>query len=186
METEAKGQVGGVDASKAVRERLAGESRGWKCAGCGGRSNEDVIREVEERAKEMGTQATVEDVPQELSLGYKDELEVKRDKGKGRAVEPETETSGDATTAGEEVPKVNNCAAITTEPPAPSQPAVSAGLTAPSAPTRSTATLARPIVPSAAQSQTQSGTQPAWIDKTIIGIAIMLAFMLLKKWLAVS
>ncbi|KAL1835910.1 hypothetical protein VTJ49DRAFT_5894 [Mycothermus thermophilus] len=36
METDPKGQLGGVDASEEVRRRLAGESRGWKCGVCDG------------------------------------------------------------------------------------------------------------------------------------------------------
>lgn len=185
METEAKGQVGGVDASKSVRERLAGESRAWRCTGCGGRSNEDVIREVEEAAREKGAQMKVESVPEELILGYKDELEGRREKGKGREVDVEAPMSGDVV-KGKEVLEPIKCTAMTSDPVAPSQPAVSGGLSAPSALTRTTTTRARPIIPPAAKSQPQSGAQTAWIDKTIVGIAIMLAFMLLKKWLAAS
>ena len=38
------GQVGGLEAGEGVRRKLAEESRGWRCEGCGGgRSNEEVM-----------------------------------------------------------------------------------------------------------------------------------------------
>ncbi|MCJ1478889.1 hypothetical protein MMC13_007573 [Lambiella insularis] len=79
MAGEAKGQVGGLDMSEAGRLRLAKESRAWKCAGgCGGRTNEEVLRESEEEWKTIGEngQARKEEiVPEELRLEYRDDLE---------------------------------------------------------------------------------------------------------------
>ncbi|MCJ1431351.1 hypothetical protein MMC27_000702 [Xylographa pallens] len=79
MAGEAKGQVGGLDMSESGRLRLAKESRGWKCAGgCGGRTNEEVLKESEEEWKLMegsGQARKEETIPEELRLEYRDDLE---------------------------------------------------------------------------------------------------------------
>lgn len=85
METDPRGQLGGLDTSDAVRRRLAAESRAWRCQGCGGRSNEDIIRETEAAAKaaeaEAGEGASGSggprevEVPAELKMGFRDEME---------------------------------------------------------------------------------------------------------------
>ena len=78
MESEAKGQVGGVDASVEARMRYARESRGWKCPGCGGRSCEDIMKDREKDVEDSGANGdnveTGETVPEELKLGYREEL----------------------------------------------------------------------------------------------------------------
>ncbi|MCJ1281619.1 hypothetical protein MMC26_000939 [Xylographa opegraphella] len=79
MAGEAKGQVGGLDMSEGGRLRLAKESRRWKCAGgCGGRTNEEVLKESEEEWKlmeESGRARKEETIPEELRLEYRDDLE---------------------------------------------------------------------------------------------------------------
>ncbi|POS81036.1 ubiquitin-conjugating enzyme E2 6 [Diaporthe helianthi] len=84
METDAKGQLGGLDTTDAVRTRLAAESKGWRCAACGGRTNEDIMRECEGAARAAaeaeageGRAAAEVVVPPELSMGFKDEMEKK-------------------------------------------------------------------------------------------------------------
>ncbi|KAF3760157.1 UBC-like protein [Cryphonectria parasitica EP155] len=91
METDPKGQLGGLDTSDAVRRRLAAESRAWRCTGCGARTNEEIIRECEEAAAAAesaegaaggassssgGGRKEVE-VPAELKMGFRDEMEKK-------------------------------------------------------------------------------------------------------------
>ena len=82
MEGDAKGQVGGVEAGKEVRERLAGESRRWRCGACG-KTCEDIIKAKEE---EVGGEAHAnkkeEEVPDELKLGFKDEMGKKQEEPK--------------------------------------------------------------------------------------------------------
>lgn len=87
METDPKGQLGGLDTSDAVRRRLASESRAWRCTGCGGRTNEEIIKECEEAAKAAEAEAEQDggggssskskevEVPAELKLGFRDEME---------------------------------------------------------------------------------------------------------------
>lgn len=48
------GQVGGLEASKDVRERLALESKQWKCSQCGAKSNQEIMNEWWSACKEQG------------------------------------------------------------------------------------------------------------------------------------
>ena len=83
MASEAKGQIGGLDMNEEARERLASESRVWKCGGCGGKSNEEVILECEARWREQHVGGEVDlasrssdiQIPEELRLAYKDDME---------------------------------------------------------------------------------------------------------------
>jgi ubiquitin-conjugating enzyme E2 J1 len=54
------GQVGGFEASAEVRTRLAKESRGWRCEGCGRKSNEDIMREWWQSCRERGVEVDEE------------------------------------------------------------------------------------------------------------------------------
>lgn len=66
------GQVGGMEAKPEVRQRLARESRGWRCEGCGGRTNSEIMQEWWEICKESGVQVeeemSLEALPEGLSL----------------------------------------------------------------------------------------------------------------------
>ncbi|OBT98795.1 hypothetical protein VE01_03260 [Pseudogymnoascus verrucosus] len=82
LETPAAGQVGGLDTTDATRRQLADQSRGWACQGCG-KSNEEILQESEEAAKALEAEgkARQEDtVPDELKLGYREDIE----KGPGK------------------------------------------------------------------------------------------------------
>lgn len=77
MEGEAGGQLGGMECSAEVRAKIAGESKGWRCDGCGGQSCEEILKESAERAKELedaGVKVEEEVLPEGLKLGYKDEM----------------------------------------------------------------------------------------------------------------
>lgn len=78
MAGEAKGQVGGLDMNIKGRESLAVESRKWRCVGgCGGRANEEILQECEKewRANGGADQDGASQVPEELRLQYRDDLE---------------------------------------------------------------------------------------------------------------
>lgn len=105
MEGEAAGQVGGMECSKEVREKIAGESATWKCEGCGGQSCEDILRESAAMAKELedaGQVVQEEVLPEGLKLGYKDEMR-KRESEAGSseipAPTPTTSPSSEPATA---------------------------------------------------------------------------------------
>ena len=66
------GQVGGMEAKAEVRERLARESKSWRCEGCGGRTNNETMREwweiCKERAVKVAEEISLEDLPEGVSL----------------------------------------------------------------------------------------------------------------------
>ncbi|KAK4203252.1 putative ubiquitin-conjugating enzyme E2 J1 [Triangularia verruculosa] len=101
METDVKGQLGGLEAGGEVRRRLAGESKGWVCGGgCPlgagvGRKNEEVMGEHVKLCEEMGVGegGEGEKVPGELKMGWRDEM----GEGKGKGKEGEEESDGEET-----------------------------------------------------------------------------------------
>lgn len=72
------GQVGGMEASKEVRQRMAKSSRQWRCEGCGGKTNEEIMKEWWEICQEKGIkveeEAGLEELPDGLKLGFKDQI----------------------------------------------------------------------------------------------------------------
>ena len=192
MDSEAGGQVGGMSASEGVRVRLAGESRAWRCSsGCGGKSCEEIMREQEDLVREtMGEGEDGDDdlgkkkkkreeeekVPDELRLGYKDELGANK-----------TET-----VAGEDAATVVEGAVQGTVLPVAQPAADDAAVSIPVRPFRETAPVTRmgeqqpatgPQAPpqqrQIAVGQDNAGI-PSWIDKAIIGVALALAFMVFR------
>ena len=93
METDARGQLGGLDTSDQIRRSLAAESRSWRCAVCA-HSNEEILRECEERCKELEAENPGEgsgdgagrgkevEIPAELKMGFRDEMGKSEGKGK--------------------------------------------------------------------------------------------------------
>ncbi|KAG5929642.1 hypothetical protein E4U42_005171 [Claviceps africana] len=74
METDARGQLGGLDTTDEVRRRLARESRFYKCPTCA-RSNIDIICESEKQAAaSLSSECPDVQIPSELSMGWKDEM----------------------------------------------------------------------------------------------------------------
>lgn len=103
MDTDAKGQVGGVDANREVREGFARQSRSWKCAACGeGKSNEEIMRAVEKGLLSEGgdveEKRREDKVPDELRLGYRDELGKADEAPEAGTVAPPTQTADAAVT----------------------------------------------------------------------------------------
>ena len=153
MDTDAKGQLGGMDAGEAIRRKMAKESTQWKCGACG-RINAEVMKEQAEAAagEEGGKE---EEVPEQLRLAFREDL------GKGAA-------GDDAGKA-----EVNGVTNQNTE----TAPAVSAPISAvPQTSATPTAQPTRTVQASMAQPQqrrapaAEVGDIPAWIDKAIIGI----------------
>ncbi len=82
------GQVGGMEAKKEVREKLARDSKGWKCDGCGSRTNEEIMREWWEICKERGVKVEDEIDLEELPEGLNLEARDPKDKGKATEEQP--------------------------------------------------------------------------------------------------
>ncbi|KAI9890942.1 MAG: hypothetical protein M1814_003443 [Vezdaea aestivalis] len=98
METEANGQVGGMDFPVEGRERLAGESRAWACRDCKARNDELLPGEPDD------DEMAAEKVPEGLKLQYLDQL------GKEKA--KEAKPAGQANT-------VQPTPTVPVEPPQP-------------------------------------------------------------------
>ncbi|OBT62040.1 hypothetical protein VE03_09229 [Pseudogymnoascus sp. 23342-1-I1] len=91
LETPAAGQVGGLDTTDATRRQLADQSRGWTCQGCG-KTNEEILEENAEAAKALedeGKARQEDTVPDELKLGYREDIE----KGSGKPQDSNAEAS---------------------------------------------------------------------------------------------
>jgi ubiquitin-conjugating enzyme E2 J1 len=155
MDTDAKGQLGGMDAGEAVRRKMARESREWKCGACG-RVNAEVMREQEEAA--AGEEGRKEDeVPEQLRLAFREDL------GKGK-VEEKAEGNGGAVVEG--TGAVNAAVAA---PIVPQTPVPAATTTIPAA----AAQVQQRRAPVAHQEDI-----PAWIDKAIIGVVFAIIAIL--------
>ncbi|RMZ70437.1 ubiquitin-conjugating enzyme e2 j1 [Pyrenophora seminiperda CCB06] len=173
MDTDAKGQLGGIECSNDARQRMAKESGAWKCAGCA-KSNTDIMQEREEMVKEIEEKEGKrkdDQVPEELRLAYRDELgkagdgEEKVDKGKGRATESPVEAKSAASSSAPEVVAATRIADTTR--PVPGAPMM-----------RPTRTIHAPPLHHVAQ----RSSDLAWIDTCIYGVVAALLFMVLRRF----
>ncbi len=166
MDTDAKGQVGGVDSTREARVRMAGESAAWRCAACG-KSNAEIMREREEAAKaqeEGGAEKKEEVVPEELRLAYREDLG-------GAPTEQEKSAEQDTHPGNVDATVQAPSARVATGSLVP----VSSNTPSP-APTRTT------VVPPPRPAPLNTNDDvPAWIDKAIYGIIAALLFMVLRK-----
>lgn len=156
MDTDSRGQLGGMDASVDVRRRLAEGSRKWKCGVCG-RSNEETMLEEGRKAREVGGEGEkeVEVVPEELKLAYREDLEG----GKGQVSEGKEEVTRES----KAIP----------EPARSAQP-ISIGTSR----SGSTPTQAEQAPPR--QALRDEPVSP-WIDRAIYGIIALLFIVLWRK-----
>jgi ubiquitin-conjugating enzyme E2 J1 len=170
METDPKGQLGGLECTKAERERLAERSAEWKCGVCG-RSNGEILKEVEEAAKSK--EVEVVEVPKELKMGWKDEMVP--EKAEAELAEGFVQTGNPS---GESTPPV--ASSSSTYPPA--RPAQSVPL--PTATVSRRAPTHVPFVNNAYQAQVvqrrSNNGVPMWIDRTIAAVVVCLVAMVFK------
>ncbi|EGP90401.1 unnamed protein product [Zymoseptoria tritici ST99CH_1A5] len=155
MDTDAKGQVGGMDASDTVRRRFAAQSKLSRCAACG-KTNEEIVKELDEMVKEQGGESKTEEaVPEQLRLAYREDL-----------------AKGDGSASGEAAKATTTATETSSTTPTRTIPA--------SAPV-----AAAPPVVAQQQRQPPRLEEglPAWIDKAIYGVAAALVFLLWKKYL---
>jgi len=188
METDAKGQLGGLDTSDAVRRRLAAESGGWKCGVCsGGKTNREIMVEQEEVVRKMeeeegGRKREEVKVPEELRMGFKDEIEkaaaqARKDPGEEIDEESAALAEGFVRTA-PEVRVLEDMADAASLPARPVQ-------TVPQ-PTRTVPLPPQQVVgPPAMQLQQRRANDavPMWIDRLIVVLGVLLAAMVLKVFL---
>ncbi|KAI3321974.1 UBC-like protein [Xylariaceae sp. AK1471] len=180
METGASGQIGGIDTSDAVRTRLAASSRSWRCGVCA-KSNEEIIAECEERCREAGELAAAKEVevPAELRMGFRDEME-KAKAGASKGVKEDAESAELAEGFVQTVPERIQDTPVAAAPP-PARPAQ--GVPTPTATTR--VPLPDPMGPLAARTQQPihidpNGGVPPWLDYAIMSLVMMLVAIILK------
>jgi ubiquitin-conjugating enzyme E2 J1 len=174
MDTDAKGQLGGIECSKDAREKMAKDSHVWKCPACA-KSNADIMKEREELVQDIEDKQgkrKEDDVPEELRLAYRDELakkgeeDVEVGKGKAKAIDASPQDlppSGSPPISKPAVSAANNVV-LTSSAPTPR-------------PTRTT--QASTMQQTARRSPDRS---LALIDTCIYGIVAALLFMVLKKF----
>ncbi|GJN74656.1 hypothetical protein PLIIFM63780_009701 [Purpureocillium lilacinum] len=191
METDARGQLGGLDTTDAVRRRLARESGSHACATCG-RTNTDIIAESEKRAREHSSLTPEEvQVPQELSMGWKDEMQARKDADskaeQGPASNATPTASRDDESDGAELAE----GFVRTAPPA--RHAEDTRQTVlPTAPPNQAAHVQRlPAAPEQANDRhgrpqlhqipgAPNDGVPLWIDRAIVALVILLGAVLFK------
>lgn len=174
MDTDAKGQLGGIECGKEVRRRMAGESGPWRCAVCG-KSNGEILKEREEMAKLVegkDGKRKEESVPEELRLAYRDELEG----GKVGPTPGLTEVDGEGKGRG----MARSPPTTATSAPATSSASAAAIAPAPSPVPRPTRTVHAPVVQQLVQHSPDRSL--AWIDACIYGVVAALLFMVLRKF----
>jgi ubiquitin-conjugating enzyme E2 J1 len=181
METDAKGQLGGLECSKAERERIAEGSGNWKCGVCA-KNNREILAECEEAVKEKereGQQVEEVAIPSELKMGYKDEM------GKGKEAAEEPIGTSKAPVAVEGIVNATDGASDTI--PARPYPPARPGQTVPQPTSQPQARIQPlPIIQQNPQAQAQlvhgrsNDGVPMWIDRAIAGVVILLVAMVLK------
>lgn len=179
MDTDAKGQIGGLECSESARRRMAGESWRYRCATCG-KSNRQIMSEREEAAKQVVGERKEELVPTELRLAYREDL----GKGEGSS-DNKNGTSSSASASLTAIPSNVHAAQPPTLPRTPKPPTAATTRPTPTSPSSS----ARPQTSSASRSHPQQQRQrrdtasgvPGWLDKAIWGVFAALVFMIARK-----
>ena len=152
MDSDAKGQVGGLECDRPARERMALESTTWRCATCG-RTNQQLLQD---RDDNDDAAANDETVPDELRLAYRDELD---------------KPSSSSPPAPQSPPPAST---------APLQP--SGLTPTPTRPTAAPAAPTVPAPRGAVVQLQTPDRSLQWIDTCIYGIVAALLFMVLKKF----
>ncbi|KAF1986801.1 UBC-like protein [Aulographum hederae CBS 113979] len=179
MDTDAAGQLGGLECTEAARKRFAGESRAWKCPSCG-KSNEEIMKAKEEAAKEAEANGSSEEeaVPEELRLAYREDLAKKEEGGSSKSStgvstptssQDKTSPIETSTKSPETAPSSTGEPRSTTSQPVPTRTAPQAFTPAP---------LQQRVAPRPAA--VNNGI-PSWVDKAIYGIIAALAFMIIRR-----
>ncbi|EWG47752.1 ubiquitin-conjugating enzyme E2 J1 [Fusarium verticillioides 7600] len=188
METDARGQLGGLETTDAVRQRLANESPAFKCGTCG-KTNGEIIKECEERAKEASSSAQEVEIPKELNMGWRDEMGAKKEgESKLEQTSDDAETAqlaeGFVQTAPDAVTAANDSLAP--------QPSTENRNPTPTRTTPLPVPAAQGLVPqAAAQAQAQQARRatddgvPLWLDRTIVVLVVLLVALVLKIIFAV-
>lgn len=185
MEGSAKGQVGGLEASKDQRERLAGLSKDWKCGLCmEGKTNEEILRQSEELCRELGIrreEGEKESVPEELKMGFKNErgeVETESDKEDAELAEGFVSTSA----GGESSVQARPAQSVPQPTPTIRQIAQAEGILSQPPATTAPARIANAYPQHQRQAAVELSREgvPIWVDLAIGIVVLLLAFMVLR------
>lgn len=181
MEGGAKGQVGGMEMGDEGRRKLAGDSRRWRCEGCGGRTNEDILKSEERRCKGKGKEGEEKgmSVPEGLRLGYRDEMEAEKDAAPP-AAEMTSQQPARSVTSLVNSPTIDTLTSNILTTPRTSLAPSRESIPNPSFPSSSSSASA-PHPQHPPQQQRPLASVPAWIDRAIAGLIAGLAFMIIRK-----
>lgn len=194
METDARGQLGGLETSGRERERIAEGTGAWKCGICG-RSNSEILEETAKAAKEKeagGEKVEEVVVPGELRMGFKDEMG--KEKEGGEKIEEKSLAEGTSESAAKIPATPASRSSTNASPYPPAKPAQtvpqrtgSSSNSQPSQPPTEIRQRTQPLPPTTlagqqaqiAQQRSNDGV-PMWIDRAIVGVVVLLAAMVLK------
>ncbi|KAF5026029.1 hypothetical protein F66182_1884 [Fusarium sp. NRRL 66182] len=186
METDARGQLGGLETTDAVRQRLAKESSTFRCSMCG-KTNGEIIKQCEERANEASSSAQEIEVPTELKMGWRDEMGTKKEgETKPEQTNDEAETAqlaeGFVQTTPDAGPADGDNSAP--QPPVDGRNPTTAPLPVPAAPAPAPAPVPAPVAPPAMQAQharrASDDGVPLWLDRMIVVMVVLLVALVLK------
>ncbi|KAJ3498792.1 hypothetical protein NLG97_g863 [Lecanicillium saksenae] len=175
METEARGQLGGLETTDDVRRSLAKDSGAWTCAVCA-KCNTEIMKECEERCQEADTSTTDFAVPQELKMVWKDEMKPEAPKSDEKTTE---NTSEDSELAEGFVQTTPASAAISQPPAARAAPPHQQIARREAAQTAALSQQQRVQVAPAHHQTTDDGV-PLWIDRAIVVLVVLLIALLIK------
>lgn len=190
METDARGQLGGLETTDAIRQRLATESTSYKCATCG-KTNGEIIKECEERAQEASSTQQEVEIPKELKMGWRDELEAKDKTGPQDASDQQESSSELAEGFVQTTPRPTSNAApipVREAPPVTAEQSNQQARPRHQPPQQPRALDRNTHAPQPALAQprrVQDDGVPLWIDRTIVVLVVVLAALILKLLFAV-
>lgn len=192
METGASGQIGGIDTSNEVRTRLAASSRSWRCGVCA-KTNEEIMAECEERCRAAGESAETKEVevPAELRMGFRDEMEKAKataaaaaaaaSASEGTAEDAESAELAEGFVQTVPDPIQDTPVAADTASPPPARPGQ--GVPAPT-PTTNMPRQNSPVQFAERNQQPAyidpNGGVPPWLDYAIMSLVMMLVAIILK------
>ena len=189
METDPRGQLGGLDTSDPVRRQLAAQSRSFRCGICGPHTNADIIAQCEEAARsaEAAQSAGAGDsgpaevqVPSELKMGWRDEME----KYTATAAALRQEHSGAGDAAGQEGGSGGPGTARLGAPTPDAESSQLAEGFVQTAPVPHSAAVPPRPAPAPLEALQPVAAGPAWIDQLIMVVGVLLVALVLKVFLS--
>lgn len=189
METDARGQLGGLETTGEVRRRLARESRSFMCPTCA-RSNANIIRESEKQAAQsLSSEHPEVQIPSELSMGWKDELNsnAQVDEGVSSPASQRPESQENSADSAERAEKLSPTGVPDQRrSPRASRPLQSIA-NAPVGSHNSSFACLTPVVESTGRETSPQprgdGNVLLWVDRAIVVLVIALVAILIKMFI---